>query len=227
VLGRIVVISPHCDDGVFGCGDLLAAHRGSVVVTALAGRPPGHGTLTSWDAASGFGPGENAVDARREEDNAALALLGATPVWLDYCDSQYGHSPTIEQLARALEDVTLGASPSAVFIPLGLFHSDHRLTHAASLLVLRRHPALRWFAYEDAIYRRYPGHLVDERVALLTAAGLRPRSVMLDTPVRSELKRQAVACYRSQLRALSTPGRPGYRDVFEREGFWSLDTGDR
>ena len=36
------------------------------------------------------------------------------------------------------------------------------------------------------------------------------------------LKRRAVACYRSQLRALSTPGRPGFADVFATEGYWRL-----
>ena len=36
-----------------------------------------------------------------------------------------------------------------------------------------------------------------------------------------ELKRRAVACYPSQLRALSAPGSLGYDDVFE-ERLWRL-----
>jgi hypothetical protein len=37
-----------------------------------------------------------------------------------------------------------------------------------------------------------------------------------------ERKRQAVACYASQLRALATPGRPGHSDALKGERYWEL-----
>src|SRR5689334_10074107 len=89
----VVVISPHLDDAVFGCGQLLALHPGSVVSTALAGRPPSYATVTGWDAAAGFRPGDDVIAARRAEDRAALQILDARPVWLDFTDDQYGRSP--------------------------------------------------------------------------------------------------------------------------------------
>jgi len=55
--GPVAVISPHLDDAVFACGELLAARPGSVVITVLAGRPPRDLPLTPWDAASGFHAG--------------------------------------------------------------------------------------------------------------------------------------------------------------------------
>ena len=36
-LERVVVLSPHLDDAVLGCGRLMAAHPGATVVTVYAG----------------------------------------------------------------------------------------------------------------------------------------------------------------------------------------------
>ena len=136
--GPVVVVSPHLDDGVFGCGQLLAAHPGSVVVTVFAGRPPRYDGLTAWDAAAGFRPGDDVVGLRRDEDRAALALLRARPVWLDFRDAQYGDSPSVDAVSGALEAAIREVDAPSVFIPLGLFHSDHHLAHDASLGVMRR-----------------------------------------------------------------------------------------
>ena len=39
-LERVVVVSPHLDDAVLGCGRFLAVHPGATVVTVFAGNPP-------------------------------------------------------------------------------------------------------------------------------------------------------------------------------------------
>jgi LmbE family N-acetylglucosaminyl deacetylase len=108
------------------------------------------------------------VAARREEDREALGLLAAAPVWLDFCDPQYGPSPSVPALARPPGAAVGDARPTAVVFPLGLFHSDHTLVHEAALAIARDRPALAWYAYADAIYRRIPG-LVERRLA--TSAG--------------------------------------------------------
>jgi LmbE family N-acetylglucosaminyl deacetylase len=218
-MSGLVVISPHLDDGVFACGGLLARHPGSVVVTALAGGPGTGDGVTEWDAAGGFTSSAEAVAARREEDREALAVLDAAPVWLDFPDSQYGGTPSIDVLADALSWVVSATVPAAVLFPLGLFHSDHTLTYEASVRALERDPGPARLIYEDAIYRRFPG-LRDERLDALARAGRRLQFAgMVIAPVA---KRAAVVCYRSQLRALSTPGRPGYDDAFAAECYWRL-----
>jgi hypothetical protein len=50
-VGRLAVVSPHCDDGVFGCGELLALHPGSVVITVFTAYPRPDEPLTVWDEA--------------------------------------------------------------------------------------------------------------------------------------------------------------------------------
>jgi len=214
----LLVVSPHLDDAVFSCGTLLAQHPGSRVVTALAGAPPDTSGVTEWDRASGFVTSVAAVAARRAEDRAGLDVLGAEPHWLDFPDSQYGASPDAETLAAALAGVLVETRPVSVLLPLGLFHSDHVLTHVAARLAVDR-VGLRWTLYEDAIYRCYPG-LRDEKLGALARDGY--RLSLFTVPADTPTKRAAVACYRSQLRALGTPGRPGHDDVFEEERYWRL-----
>lgn len=218
----IAVVSPHLDDGVFSCGALLAMQPGSVVVTALAGAPPRWERVTPWDAACGFAAGDDVIATRRAEDREAVALLDAAPVWLDFCDAQYGPPPALEALAETLGRAVEAARPAAIFVPLGLFHSDHELTSEAARTLIAADPARRWFAYEDAIYRRIPD-LTARALARLAAAGIAPSAVELTARAACvERKRRAVACYRSQLQGLSTPGRRGYEDAFAPERYWRL-----
>jgi LmbE family N-acetylglucosaminyl deacetylase len=218
---RIVVISPHCDDAVFACGQLLAAHPGSLVLTVFAGRPPVGTPLPEWDQAAGFQPGDDVMGIRRAEDRSALTLLDAEPIWLDFCDSQYHCSPSIHEVITALQEIADLTNPRPVFLPLGLFHSDHQLVHEAARALLWRDLRRSWFAYADALYSRIPG-LVSEKLRTCEAAGLKADCATLSVSADVERKARAVHCYRSQLRALSTPGRPGYSDVFALEAFWLL-----
>lgn len=221
-LGKIVVVSPHLDDAVFGCGELLAACPGSIVVTVFAGAPARYSELTEWDAAAGFGAGEDVMAARRDEDRRALAIVGALPIWLNYCDSQYQCLPTAQTLAAALERALARHAPETVIAPFGLFHSDHKRVHEAALITLNRDQGWRWLAYEDTLYRRIPG-LVQERLAAFLSAGITATPVALEfLRGHKTRKGRAVRCYASQLRALATPGRPSHLDAFSPEAYWRL-----
>jgi LmbE family N-acetylglucosaminyl deacetylase len=217
----VIVVSPHLDDAVFGCGQLLAARPGSSVVTVFAGAPPTYETVTEWDALAGFRPGEDVMAARRAEDSRALAILNATPIWLDFCDSQYHRSPDVAEIARALEQAIGESGLRALFIPLGLFHSDHHLTHAAALDVLRCRPDLEWFAYEEAMYRKI-SNIVAERIVALHGAGIDAVPAGIYPACDHDGKQRAITCYASQLRALATPKKPGYEDALGAERYWSL-----
>jgi len=218
---RLLVISPHCDDAVFSCGNLITAHPGTLVVTVFAGRPAATLPLTEWDQAAGFQSGDDVMGIRRTEDQNALTGLQAEPRWLDFCDSQYRCSPSVGEVSVALQEIIQRVRPQAIFLPLGLFHSDHQLTHEAACLLLKHDPAYAWFVYADALYRCIPG-LLNEKLHVCTQAGLRLVSVEVNVSDDHERKRQAVGCYRSQLRALTTSGRPGYQDAFAPEKYWRV-----
>src|ERR1700716_1193952 len=79
-LTRILVLSPHLDDAVLGCGHLLAAHPGPTVLTVFAGAPDAYPEpMTSWDRLAGFSRGDDPLVARRREDAGALDELGSKP----------------------------------------------------------------------------------------------------------------------------------------------------
>lgn len=215
-MSRDLFVSPHLDDAVFACGDRIAASDAPVVVTIFAGFAPA-GEPTAWDRECGFAAGDDVVAIRRAEDRAALAMLGATPVWLDFRDDQYGETRTATDIAASLAQVIGRHAAGAMHVPLGLFHADHRRASDAALTLVGG--SRRWIVYADAIYRHVPG-AVEERVAQLERAGyaLAP----LDVPARDAAprKREAIACYRSQLRALGQ--RPTLDDVYAPERYWSL-----
>jgi LmbE family N-acetylglucosaminyl deacetylase len=219
--GSLLVVSPHLDDAVFGCGDAVRSRPGSLVVTVFAGGPQSWTTPTSWDAAAGFGPGVDAISRRRKEDRDALALLGADPVWLPFWDSQYGRTPRKADVTAALAEALTCFDPDVVLIPFGLWQSDHRLVHEAAVALLPDNRRRRWFAYEDAIYRRFSDAGLEDRRAELGARGIATVPVASSGPA-SAVKRQSLKCYRSQLRALSTWGRPGAADALEPERHWAL-----
>jgi LmbE family N-acetylglucosaminyl deacetylase len=216
----LLVISPHLDDGVLGCGRLLAGRPGSVVLTVFAGTPRDERRCTDWDARCGFDNAREAMRERRREDDAALTLVQARPWRLDFCDSQYDDTPAEADLRRALHDALRELLPAVVVYPMGLFHADHLRVHDATRAVLSElRPAQAWL-YEDALYRGLPG-LLQRRLAELAQQGLAATPVRLGgDDAYAALKRSAVQAYRSQLRGF---GAGGYGDAEQPERFWTLE----
>ena len=230
VLARIMVVSPHFDDAVLGAAHLVDSHPGTTVVTVLGGRPPAYpAEPTSWDACGGFVAGDDVVAMRREEDRAAMALLGATPVWLEFPDHQYlarSERPRPEEVAPALERAVADAAPTAVFLPLGLANPDHALTHDAGLLVrtaLAASPsAPAWFCYEDHGYKHIPG-IMAWRVAKLFMSGLWPTPAVVPVVPDMARKRAAIDLYKSQVAPLQRDHALEERlDANVPEQFWRL-----
>lgn len=222
-MSRRIVVSPHLDDAVFGCGRWLAAHPGATVVTVFAGVPGDAGQRTDWDVRSGFERADEAMAMRRREDRAALDLLGASTCWLDFCDGQYGQSTTPAAIAAALRSLLRHAEPEELLLPLGLFHPDHRLVHEAALLALAESPPLVVpivLGYEDALYRALPG-LLQQRLSALHGANIEATSVEPAVDRDPAAKRQAVACYASQLPMFSAAT---LADLSRPERYWRLDS---
>src|SRR4051812_12509323 len=220
----LLVISPHLDDGVLGCGEMLAVHPGSVVLSLFAGPGPNPGVCTEWDAACGFTSARHALAVRATEDDAALGLLKALPLRLEFPDDQYreaGERVNLEELAGAIRAAVNRYQPHTVAIPFGLFHRDHALAHAAAIRVAREARGCTWLAYEDAFYRRIPG-LLQQQLGVLARSGWVVTPVPALEPRKRATKRRAVQCYASQLRGLESPGRPGRLDAFAAESFWRL-----
>jgi LmbE family N-acetylglucosaminyl deacetylase len=205
-LERIVVVSPHLDDAVLGCGHFLASYPGTAVVTVFAGNPAHYPEpMREWDVQSGFAPGDDVMAVRRAEDHAAMASLDATPIHLDHVEYTYrpGDQPTpAGEIVDSLVDAIAPTRPTLVLAPFGLANPDHDMTHRACLLARDRLDSeVSWWCYEDTGYKHIPGMLA-WRVATLFRRRLWPTPVCPPITADEKRKRDAIDCYPSQLRPL-------------------------
>ena len=220
-LERIVVVSPHLDDAVLSCARLMAANPGCTVVTLFVGNPPEYpkNPQRLWDVQSGFGPDDDVMEARRHEDAAALAVLDAWPVHLDFIEHTYLPNDTPVQpdvLAPALAGTLQELQPTLVVAPFGLANPDHDVTHKACMLVRDQlGVGVSWWCYEDSSAPKplaggstkipatstFPGcsRGVSSR---LFRRDLWPTPVCPVVDEDNERKMKAVNCYPSQLYAL-------------------------
>jgi LmbE family N-acetylglucosaminyl deacetylase len=223
---RVLVFSPHFDDAAMGAGHLLLAHPGSTVCTVFAGPPDRYPERpTEWDALGGFQPGDDVVAIRRQEDAAAMQVLGAEHRWLEFVDHQYlapDARATADAVAPALAAVVEAVDPTAVVLPLGLANPDHVVTHEAGAQVAHQRPDLAWFAYEDAGYKHIPG-MMAWRIAKLFRSDLWPTPMIVPIDQDHTRKRAAIECYVSQLGPLRADHALDARiDGAVAEQFWQL-----
>jgi LmbE family N-acetylglucosaminyl deacetylase len=157
--------------------------------------------VSEWDALGGFQLGDDVVALRRDEDRAALGVVGAEHQWLEFVDHQYlasGDRATAEQVAAPLGDALRGLSPPAIFVPFGLGNPDHDVTHQAARLLFDEFPDVAWYCYEDAGYKHIPG-LLAWRIAALFRAGWWPTPAVVPLDDDLDRKRDALLAYASQI----------------------------
>jgi LmbE family N-acetylglucosaminyl deacetylase len=124
---RVVVLAPHMDDEVIGCGGTLARHVASGAEVTVVFLTDGRRGGTATDAA-----GQSTISAtRKREAQLALGELGITRiVFLDGEDGRLGATPG---LGSALRTALAAARPQILYLPFFLEeHPDHR---AASTLL--------------------------------------------------------------------------------------------
>ncbi len=206
-LDRIVIVSPHLDDAVLGCGNFMAAHPGAFVVTVFAGNPPEYPTdpMRKWDVQSGLSPGDDVMEIRRHEDDAALDLLEATPVHLEFIEHSYlpGRSAGRARCAgRRAGPGARNVAPDAGDDSVRSRESRSRRDAPRCMLARERLGAeVSWWCYEDHGYKHIPGMLA-WRVASLFRRKLWPTPVCPPTDPSETKKQAAIACYPTQLLAL-------------------------
>ncbi len=231
-LERVVVLSPHPDDAVLSCGQMLGRHAGATVVTVFCGFPATYpDPPNAWSILSGFTAGDDVVAARRDEDRRALTRLGAVPIHLDgfaEADLQPDEPVAVAaEVADALVPLLRRLDPTMVLMPLGLANPEHVTVHEAALLVRERWGATSgapaWIAYQDVAYHHIPGILA-WRVSKLFRSGLWPTPVAMPLDIDLASKLAAMAEYRSQVRALEADWGLWRRlDAPTPEQYWRLE----
>jgi LmbE family N-acetylglucosaminyl deacetylase len=143
-----VILSPHLDDAVLSCWQLLTQPGEVIVINVFAGIPT-RSAPAWWDRYTGATDSAQRVRERVEEDARALALAGRTPVNLDLLDEQYRDAeqplaPPTPQIARLVDRSAQIYAPAAF-----ASHPDHLLVRAAAL-------ELRAEGYAVSLYADLP-----------------------------------------------------------------------
>lgn len=190
---RVVVVSPHLDDGVLSLGASMAswARRGAAVelLTVLACDPASEAPAGGWDARGGFETEGESARARREEDRQACAIIGVTPVWLPFGSVDYDRHGGEAEVRNAVVR-TLDRADSVVVPGLPLSHPDH--AWLAELLA---------GVLGDVTVGRYAEQPYTHRAGSDPAgAGFEPVPVRLDDRLA---KWRAIRSYASQLPLLA------------------------
>ena len=198
---RIVVVSPHLDDGVLSLGASIASwsRAGAAVelLTVLGCDPVSAAPAGGWDRRGGFATeGESAL-ARREEDRRACALLGATPAWLPFGSVDYERHGDEGDVRSAVADAVDGAD--LVLLPgFPLTHPDHEWLVRTLLRAPGDARALALYAEQP--YTRRIGTDPEALPWVADALGAAATFRRVPTGLRDRVaKWRAVRSYRSQL----------------------------
>lgn len=124
----ILVIAPHMDDEVLGCGGAIAKHlaaQDAVHVVIVANRAYGH----RYD--------EALIEREKQACRAAGRVLGyGEPVFLDLPDERLDNA--VIDVAVPLEEAAASVRPDVVYIPhRGDNNQDHRAVFDAARIALR------------------------------------------------------------------------------------------
>lgn len=221
---RNVYLQPHFDDAALSCGGTIALQRAAgmrVLVITVFGGTPQNVTLSAFATQTLQRMGLSldptmAVQQRRDEDTAALAVLGADTLWLDFPDAIYRGTPPCypsdetlfgsvhagdlsidEQLAALLTTVHERAPLAVLYAPLGVgHHVDHQLCCSAADRLTQQRANVKF--YEDFPYITRPNALVGRQKEL--GIPMEPEMVEISGLVRA--KEEAIARYRSQVPGL-------------------------
>ncbi|WP_456872125.1 PIG-L deacetylase family protein [Geodermatophilus sp. SYSU D00766] len=200
---NVTAVSPHLDDAAFSVGGTLAAladagHAVTVVTCFTRSVPDPEGFALACQLDKGLPADVDYMALRREEDAAAMAVLGATPLHLDLPEAPHrGYGSAAELFAGAHEDDDVWEDVRAALtgLPGDLWLAPQALGgHVDHLQVLRAvagtgRPVLWW---RDAPYvLRDPAAVPGPDVPAGLAA--------LELPQDLGRRADACGCYATQL----------------------------
>lgn len=125
---RVLVVAPHPDDEVLGCGGTIARH---------AAQGDEVDVLIVTCAAPDLYPMDDEAETRREAKTAHDVLGVSHTHFLDF------HAPKLDtvpgyQLAEAIAKVIQTLQPQIVYLPhRGDIHLDHQMVYQATLVAAR------------------------------------------------------------------------------------------
>jgi len=182
---RILVVAPHPDDEVLGCGGAIARHvdEGHEV----------HVVVVTRGIPDLFPPEQ--IEITRRELQSAHKVLGVSGVtFLDFPAPRLDMVPSHE-IADSIAQVVRRFQPQVVYMPHQWdIHGDHQATYWATLVATRPIngcPVRRVLCYEILSETEWAPPAGDQSFI---------PTVFIDISSTLERKLKAMACYQSQLK---------------------------
>ncbi|MFN7973933.1 MAG: PIG-L deacetylase family protein [Acidobacteriota bacterium] len=183
---NILIVAPHADDEVLGCGGMIARRRreGHDVRVVVAS----NGDVTR------LGVPKASAAARMTQMQEAAQILGiAVPdVLFPGAENKLDSVPILDVVSR-LDQVVVQTDWDQVFIPYPSHHQDHRVVHDACLSALRPRG------------RRGPCLIALYEYAYVGATPLPGGRYYVDVTDTFETKRAAFAAYATEACAAPHP----------------------
>jgi LmbE family N-acetylglucosaminyl deacetylase len=182
---NVLIIAPHSDDEVLGCGGVMARHA--------AGGDDVHVLVVTRGTPEMYPPEQE--EQTRQELHAAHAILGVSSVhFLDFLAPKLDTIPG-HQLADAIGRIIRSLYPSIIYLPhRGDIHSDHRAVYQATLVAARPIndcPVRKLLCYETLSETEWAAPFGDDAFI---------PTVFVDITDYLDQKLKAMACYHSELK---------------------------
>ncbi len=186
----IMVVAPHPDDEVLGCGGIIAKYSESgihVYVLVVT-----RGTPKLYSA-------EKIENIRKEARNAHSLLGVKETVFLDFPAPELDII-SMAEIAREISDVIKRFSITDLYIPhRGDIHGDHRVVFNACIIAARpvgNYTVKSIYAYETLSETEWAPPFADD-------AFIPGKFVDVSTTIEKKL--EAMRCFKSQLREFPNP----------------------
>lgn len=186
VFERTLVISPHADDDVIGCGGLLKK--------VLKNGGEAHVAVVAIGDIEFYHLGRVVTkEERKAEMQKSLDYLGVTSYYtlFDGYEALMDTIP-IKNVITALDALIGKIKPSAVLLPYPSFHQDHKVVYNAGFAALRPSPRNNKFLRLIAGYE-YP-------LVTWTNENFGNGNLYIDIADELEDKIEALKCHKSQMR---------------------------
>lgn len=187
---RVLVIAPHPDDEVLGCGGTIAKHNegGEKVYLCIVTK----GYTPDWS--------EEFLKKRPKEIKKAGALLGIKKTYfLDFPTVKLDTIPQ-KQLNDSIAQVVDEVKPEVVYIPhRGDINKDHRLVFEAAMVAVRPKPGstvTKVLSYET---------LSETEWGVISGDNAFIPNVYIDISETLEIKLKAMSAYQSELKEYPHP----------------------
>lgn len=177
-----LIISPHIDDDVLGCGGIM----NEKTMVLYCGADEEH-IVGDWIKK------RPSYDVRINEANAVLELLKHQYMLLDFKPNKYHDKKT--EMIYAIEKYINEVRPDEVYIPHPSYNQDHQTVYDASLIALRPHD-VNWFVKKVMVYEQPQAYLWEGK------DDFKPNYFV---PINIKRKIMAYELLQSQVRSFRSP----------------------